>query len=272
LIFGAAGFPRLELVGAGIATVVSQAVGIAIFLWFVARAKRSSPIALRFADLLRARPFLREVVRISLPSIGERLVMNLALLAYFRVLADFGTAAIAAYTVGIRVLSFSWIPGIGFGTAAATLVGQALGAGQRDGARAAGWRATRAAVVAAVSLAIPCAFFRTPLARMFTDDPATIAALGPFLLCLALTQPFLQAHFTLGGAHRGAGDTFTPFVAAAVGNWGLRVPLAFLCAQVLQLDLVFVWYVLTLDHMARTGWLARSFARGRWWGRLDPSG
>jgi Na+-driven multidrug efflux pump len=212
------------------------------------------------------------VIRISLPSIGERLVMNLALLAYFRVLAGFGTAAIAAYTVGIRVLSFTWIPGVGFGTAAATLVGQALGAHDIDGARAAGWRTTRAAVIAAVCLGIVGASFRVPLAEMFTNDPATIAALGPFLLCLALTQPFLQAHFTLGGAHRGAGDTFTPFMAATVGNWGLRIPLAFLCAQVLHFDLVWVWYVLTLDHMARAAWLARSFARGRWWQKLEGSG
>jgi putative MATE family efflux protein len=271
LIFGALGFPRLELVGAGIATVISQGVGITIFLWAVLRAAPGSPIALRRRDIAGARPYLREVVRISLPSIGERLVMNLALLAYFRVLADFGTAAIAAYTVGIRVLSFSWIPGIGFGTAAATLVGQALGAGKLNDAKAAGWRSTRAAVAAAVTLGIVCALFRTPLAEMFTNDPATVAALGPFLLCLALTQPFLQAHFTLAGAHRGAGDTFTPFVAAAVGNWGLRVPLAVVCTQVLRLDLVWVWYVLTLDHMARTAWLARSFARGRWWQRIGGS-
>ena len=114
-----------------------------------------------------------------------------------------------------------------------------------------------------------CIAVREPLARLFTSDAEIVAALGPFLLCLALAQPFLQAHFTLGGAHRGAGDTFTPFVAAALGNWALRVPLACLAAFVFHADVVWVWYALLLDHMARTSWLALSFRRGRWRQKLS---
>jgi len=264
LIFGAFGLPRLELVGAGLATIASQIVGLICFLGVVALARRDAPIALRPSDFSRAGALLREVVRISLPSIGERLAMNLALLAYFRILAEFGTSAIAAYTVGIRVLSFSWIPGVAFGTAAATLVGQALGADDVEGARRAGWRATRVAIVCAILLGAACAFARTPLALMFSTDPPTVAALGPFLLCLALCQPFLQSHFTLGGAHRGAGDTWTPFVASALGNWLVRVPLAAVCAFALELPLVWIWYAMLLDHALRATWLARSFSRRGW--------
>jgi putative MATE family efflux protein len=262
------GFPRLELVGAGLATLASQLIGLALFLAAVARSRPDGPVALRPADFRAARPLMRDVVRIALPSLGERLAMNLALLAYFRILAGYGTAAIAAYTVGIRVLAFSWIPGVGFGMAAATLVGQALGSGRERLAREAGWRATRFSVVVAVLFGIVCALAREPLARGFTDDAATVAALGPFLLCLAFAQPFLQAHFALGGALRGAGDTFTPFVAATLGNWGLRVPLACLFSLVWELDLVWVWYVLLLDHAMRTAWLARSFHVGNWAQRL----
>ena len=119
----------------------------------------------------------------------------------------------------------------------------------------------------AIGIAIPlgalCALAREPLGRLFTDDPATIETLGPFLLCLALSQPFLQAHFALGGAHRGAGDTWTPFIAAAVGNWVLRTPIAFFLAFVLHTDVIWVWYALTIDHLARTAWLTWSFRRGR---------
>ena len=102
--------------------------------------------------------------------------------------------------------------------AAATLVGQALGAGDPQQARDAGWRATRFAVVVAIGFGIVCALARGPLARGFTDDAATIAALGPFLLCLAFAQPFLQAQFTLGGALRGAGDTVTPSTREATST------------------------------------------------------
>jgi putative MATE family efflux protein len=264
LIFGTLGFPRLELVGAGLATLGSQLVGLLLFGAAARRAPESSPLALRPRDLREARPLLREVVRLSLPGVGERLAMNLALLAYFRVLAEYGTVAIAAYTVGIRLLSFSWIPGTGFGAASATMVGQALGAGDPRAAARAGWHATRLAVGVALLLGALCVVARTPLARLFIDDAATVATLGPFLLCLALAQPFLQAHFALGGAHRGAGDTWTPFLAAAAGNWALRVPLAVLFAYVLELDLVWVWYALVFDHATRTAWLAWSFRRGSW--------
>jgi MATE family multidrug resistance protein len=264
LIFGALGFPRLELVGAGLATVASQAVGLGLFAAGVRRARPGSPLALRARDFTALRPRLAEVVRIAMPGVGERLVMNLALLAYFRVLSGFGPLAIAAYTVGIRILSFSWIPGTGFGTATATLVGQALGAGDPRAASRAGWRATRLALAVALALGSICAVARAPLARLFTNDAALVAELGPFLLCLAIAQPFLQTHFTLGGAHRGAGDTWTPLVAAAVGNWVLRVPLAVLFATVLGTDVVWVWYALVFDHLTRTLWLAWSFRRGDW--------
>jgi len=269
LIFGGLGFPRLELVGAGIASVVSQAVGIGLFVGVVLRAPVHSPVAVRARDFRRARGLRSEVVRLSLPGVGERLAMNFALLAYFRVLSSYGTAPIAAYTVGIRILSFSWIPGTGLGAAAATLVGHALGAGRVAEATRAGWRATQVAVAVALVLGGLGALIREPLARSFTDDPSVVAMLGPFLLCLALAQPFLQAHFALGGAHRGAGDTFTPFVAAALGNWALRVPLAFVCAFVFHTAVVWVWYALMFDHLMRATWLALSFRRGRWRQKLD---
>ena len=264
LIFGTLGFPRLELWGAGIATVVSQAVGLLLFVAVVARAERSSPIALGRADFSAARRLRGEVIRLALPGVGERLAMNLALLAYFRVLSSYGTVPIAAYTVGIRILSFSLIPGTGFGAAAATLVGQALGAGRVEVASQTGWRATRLSLGIAVVLGAVCIVVRKPLASLFTNDPAVLEALGPFLLCLALAQPFLQAQFTLGGAHRGAGDTITPFISAALGNWALRVPLAFVFAFVLEKDVVWVWYALLCDHLLRTAWLTWSFRRGRW--------
>jgi len=263
LIFGGLGVPRLGLVGAGLATLAAQALGLALYASILVTSKRDSPLALGRGDFRAAGTALREVARIALPGIGERLAMNLALLAYFRVLSVYGTVAIAAYTVGVRILAFSWIPGTGFGIAASALVGQSLGAQRPQEAMRVGWRATRLAIAIAVPLGAACALAREPLGRLFTDDPATIEALGPFLLCLALSQPFLQAHFTLGGAHRGAGDTWTPFIAATVGNWLLRTPIAFFLAFVLHTDVIWVWYALTIDHLARAAWLTWSFRRGR---------
>jgi putative MATE family efflux protein len=264
LIFGAGPFPRLELVGAGLATFLSQLIGLLLFITVVVRASGESPLALRPRDFAAARPLVRAVVRLAVPGVGERLANNLAMLAYFRVLSGYGSVVIAAYTVGVRLLAFTWIPGVAFGTAASTLVGQALGAGRRDAAVSAGWRANRLALVTSVVLGGACAAMPRFLAGLFTHDAALIDEIVPFMITLALVQPALQTHFALGGAHRGAGDTFTPFVAAAIGNWAFRVPLAFLFALVFDAPVLWIWLVILGDHVARAVWLAVSFKRGRW--------
>jgi putative MATE family efflux protein len=271
LIFGAAGFPRLELVGAGLATGVSQIVGVALFALVLARAPRGSPTAIGWEDLSRCRSLLGELVRIAIPGIVERLIMNFALLFYFGILGSYGTIAVATYTVGVRLLSFSWIPGIAYSQAVATLVGQALGAGDGDAAERAGWKAARLALGTAIVLGALGGLAREPLAGLFTQDAATIAALGPFMLCLALAQPFLQLHFTLGGVHRGAGDTWTPMVASTIGNWAFRIPLALLFAELLELPVVWVWMALIFDHLARALLLFRTFRRRAWQTGVAPS-
>jgi putative MATE family efflux protein len=265
LIFGYLGFPRLGLLGAGLATLISQAAGLGLYLWLMSRQQEDSPLFIRFRTLFRPQPLRAEVLRIAAPGIAERVVLNLGLLSYFWVLSNYyGTVAVAAYTVGVPLLSFSWIPGNGYAQACATLVGQRLGGGDPNGATATGKRAALLALATAVPLGILFALFRTPLARMFTDDLQVIAALGPFMLALAIGQPFLQLHFTLGGAHRGAGDTWTPLLGATIGNWLFRVPLACLFAIVLEWDVIWVWYALIVDHAARASLLLWSFRRGRW--------
>ncbi len=270
LIFGALGAPQLGLAGAGWATAASQLIGVGIYLVLMARQPADAPTAFRWRALFRRNAVVGQVIRVAAPGVAERVVLNLGLLSYFWVLSSYyGTVAVAAYTVGVPLLSFSWIPGNGYAQACATLVGQRLGARDPDGA----WRAGRQAAVLALCTAIPLGVIfgglRFPLAELFTSDRIVIEALGPFMLALAFAQPFLQLHFTLGGAHRGAGDTVTPLIAATVGNWVFRVPVACVVAIVLQADVVFVWYALIVDHVSRAVILGVSFRRGKWMTTLD---
>jgi putative MATE family efflux protein len=262
LIFGSLGFPRLELVGAGIATLLAQGVALA---GFVFAAYRSDPVMrVRMRDVRDAFPLLPEVTRIALPAVGERVILNVAIMTYFTVLGHFGSVAIAAYTIGTRLLSFSWIPGTGFSVAAATLVGHSLGAGEAKAAASAGWRAARLALGVSITLGLAFGLLRVPIARLFTTDQGVVEALGPFMLMLALAQPPMGVHFTLGGALRGAGDTWTPLVAAFLGNWAFRVPLSYIFAQGFDLSVTWVWAALIADHFVRAVWLTWSFWRGRW--------
>ena len=91
------------------------------------------------------------------------------------------------------------------------------------------------------------------------------------MLILAVAQPMMQVHFTLGGAFRGAGDTWTPLVGAAIGNWAFRVPLASLAASY-HMPLVWLWTALVFDHLARMVLLAFAFRRGGWKRRAMKKG
>ncbi|HLK37192.1 MAG TPA: MATE family efflux transporter [Polyangiaceae bacterium] len=265
LIFGAWGLPRLGLVGAGAATVAAHAVGLVLYV-AIARvlAREGLAVTFRWRDLLAGRQSASETLAVSLPTMGERLIMSLALLTYFKILSSYGTAAIAAYGIGVRLLSFSWAPGLGFGAAASTFVGQALGANDSRGARRVGYRSVRLALIVMCALGVAFFLFRRQLAGAFTNDPQVVEDLVPFMMMLAIAQPFMGSHFTLGGVLRGAGDTVTPLVGAAVGNWGFRVPLAWLFTRAFGHRLGWVWASLIADHFVRMTINAAAFVRGRW--------
>ncbi len=263
LIFGLAGFPRLGLVGAGLASVIAQLGGVTLYVALGRFGEREGAVLLPSRDGLTPAG-IRSVLRVAAPAMGERAVLDLALLMYFKILAQYGPGAIAAYAIGVRLLAFSWLPGIGFGVAAATLVGQALGASEAERARRAGWRSMTLALASMAVLGVVCAGLRDHLAHIFTHDAVIIEELLPFLLMLAVAQPFMGVHFTLSGALRGAGDTWTPLLGAAIGNWVLRVPLAWLAAHVLGLPVMWAWAALVADHVFRCGWTALAFRRGRW--------
>jgi putative MATE family efflux protein len=269
LIFGTPGFIEpLGVAGAGWATLGAQTVAALCFLFVLLRARPDSALGVRMRDFAQAPALIPQLLKVAAPGVGERLILQGAMLTYFSAVGTYGTFAMAAYSIGVRLLSFSWIPGNGFSQAAATIVGQSLGAGDLKRAERAARRAASLAVIVAVFMGILAALLDRPLAEAFTADPHTVEALIPFMMCLAVAQPFMQLHFTLAGAFRGAGDTWTPLIAAFIGNWGFRVPFAWLVTNVLHGELIWVWAVLMLDHVARALWLLGAFRRRDWKNRL----
>ena len=264
---GLFGMPKLGLVGAGLATFIAQLFSVWFFL-LASRRHAHPALRLSMRDLRVARPLLHEAYTVAWPAVVERFVMNAAMLVYFRFLGGYGVAAVAAYNVGVRILAFTWIPGLGLSVAAATLVAHALGASDAVSARRAGAIALRLGVGISIVLAGMFIVARVPIARCFSSDPAVIAALDPFILLLGIGLPFLVTHFTLAGALRGAGDTLTPLWAAALGNWVFRVPLGYLVAKVLGLPLFWVWSIMVVDHLARAAWLSWAFRHMDWHANL----
>ena len=204
-----------------------------------------------------------DVALVALPSMGERLIMSMALLTYFKLLSGYGTAAVAAYAIGVRLLSLSWVPGIAFGAAASAFVGQALGAGDSARARHIGVRSLAQASLVMGALGVAFLFLRNPLAAAFAGDARIAESLAPFMMMLAIAQPFMGAHFTLAGVLRGSGDTVTPLVGA--GDRQLGVPRSPRVARGAHGGgLVWVWAALIADHFARMMINGLAFVFGGW--------
>lgn len=205
----------------------------------------------------------RQLITIAAPSVLEQAIVQLAFLAFFAIVAHYGTVAYAAYGIGITLVAFSIVIGFGFGIATATLVGQQLGAGQTELAVQAVSRSLRMALAAMVFLSIVLAWTAEDLARFMIDDPEVIHLTVVFMYMIALAQPLMACEFTLGGALRGAGDTRFPLIATFCGIiLGRLIPaLTFLW---LGLSVYWIFSVMLLDYAIKAAMLTYRFRSRKW--------
>ncbi len=262
LIFGHLGLPALGVVGAAVATAISFSIGALLILLLLARGN----LVLRLsARGLRLRfDVIRRVLSVGYPAALENLLMQVGFYVYIVFASTYGTSAVAAYFIGVRILALSFLPGFGFSAAAATLVGQNLGANDPHRAERSGWESNRLAIYMMTAAGIVIFIAARPIAELFVDDAQVVADAVSFIRVLAAAQPLMAIDFTLAGALRGAGDTRFPLVTVFVGFYGCRLGFAWLAAFWLKLDLFWLWFALIGDYVARAllkGWRFRS---GRW--------
>jgi putative MATE family efflux protein len=205
----------------------------------------------------------RQVLSIGGPAVIEQGIVQLAFLAFFAIVAKYGTSAYAAYGIGISLVSFSIVIGFGFGIAAATLVGQQLGAAQPELAVKAGWRSLRMALIAMVALSGLLAYFAGDLARFMIDDPEVVRLTVAFIYIIALVQPLMACEFTLGGALRGAGDTRFPLLATFCGIILGRLIPAWIAAS-LGLSVYWIFAVMILDYGIKATMLIWRYKSRKW--------
>jgi putative MATE family efflux protein len=261
-IFGKLGFPALGVRGSSLATTVAFSFGVSFALSLVASGRLR--LRLRRADLRLRLHTVKRVLAIGYPTALEQLMMQLGFFIYLLFAARYGTDAVAAYFIGVRILALSFLPGFGFAAAAAALVGQNLGAGSARGAETSGWHAAWMAVALMSTTGIVFFLLAEPIARLFVDTPEVIAGTVAFIHMLAASQPFMAMDFTLGGALRGAGDTRFPLLTVLVAFYGCRLGMALLVVGVLHLSLVWLWASLIGDYIARASLKAWRFKQGAW--------
>lgn len=212
----------------------------------------------------------RQLVVIGTPAVLEQGIVQLAFLAFFAIVASYGTNAYAAYGIGISLVSFSIVVGFGFGIAGATLVGQQLGAGRPDLAEAAGWRSLRLALLTMGSMAVLQIIYARELAGFMIDDPQVIELTVVFIYMLAASQPMMACELSLAGALRGAGDTRFPLFSTFCGMILGRLLPAWLFLQ-MELSVYWIYSVMLADYSLKAALLLRRY-RSRAWLHLAAAG
>lgn len=205
----------------------------------------------------------RQMFVIGAPSVAEQGIVQLAFLAFFVIIAQYGTEAYAAYGIGITIVAFSIVIGFGFGIAAATLVGQQIGAGKPDQAVLAVSRSLRMALAAMTALSLLLAWAAEPLANFMIDDPEVVRLTVVFIYMIALAQPLMACEFAIGGALRGAGDTRFPLIATFCGIiFGRLAPaLVFL---LLDFSVYWIFSVMILDYALKASLLLHRYRSRKW--------
>ena len=250
LIYGKFGFPRLGVIGAAYAINISEAVG---FFYLLFRIVKIGALKFSKPDL---QLWLR-IWQVGYPVALERVAQQSGQLLYSKFILGFGTVAFAAHQVGIAIESLSFMPGAGMGIAAATLMGQSLGARKYRQARAGHTEAMRLALLVMGGMAVIFLLVPAPLMGLFTSDADVIREGSVFLRLVALAQIPLALSFVYAGSLRGTGDTFYVFLSTLLTMWGVRVFLAWIAADILHLSLYAVWGVFVIDWWVRAaafGW------------------
>ncbi len=256
LVFGLVGLPRLGVVGAALASAISEGVGAAWLLW---QARRRG----LFGDGRDAWNLMElpRILRVGMPAVGERLITHGMQLVFARIVISFGVAAYAAHQVGLSIESLSFLPGLGFAKAATTLVGQRLGARDPEGARLTARQTNLLAMGIMTAFGASFVLFPRPWVILFTSDPGVLGYSVPLLTIMGLLQPPLAVAMVTSGALRGAGETPVVLAAAIVGGWFVRLPLAYGLGVSADLGMAFVWTTMLLDWAVRCAIVSWRFRR-----------
>ncbi len=264
LVFGLGPIPRLELRGAALATSLARMLG-GIGAQLVLFSSRT-PIHLRPSHLLRWDwGLIGRLVRLSLPNIGETLISRLGFMLFTRILSSLGTVALAANQVAVRVESIAFMPAWGLATAAAALVGQALGAREEEMAQRGIRRALLMGNVAMVLLGAAFIGKGVAIVRIFGIQDAQLASSAATVVRIsALELCGLCSVMVLSGCLRGAGDTRTPMIVTLAGTVLFRVPVTYLFAISLNGGLKGIWLATAVDWSMRALIMFFFYIRGRW--------
>src|ERR1700741_4242180 len=262
LIFGWGPFPRLGVTGAALATFTGRS--IAVGYQFYRLLKGTERIRILTRQIRLHGKVLLRLIRVSLTGILQFAIAHTSWIGLVRIVSIFGAAALAGYTIAIRIVIFVILPSWGLSNAAATLVGQNLGAGHPERAEKAVWRTGLYNVIFLGAIGVVFIFFSEPIVRLFTHDPEGVP-LGSACLRIISYGNLGYAYFmVMMQAFNGAGDTITPTIVNFFGFWLFEIPLAYWLALPLHMRSNGVFFSIAIAESAMAAASAILFKQGRW--------
>ncbi|MEE8595361.1 MAG: MATE family efflux transporter, partial [Gemmatimonadota bacterium] len=261
LIFGLGPFPELGLTGAAVATTIGRGTGVAYQFWGFSRGRR---LRVEASDVRLDLGIVRRLLRISGGGVGQLLISQASYIGLIRILAGYGTAVLAGYVVAIRVVIFIIMPAWGLSNAAATLVGQNLGARKPERAERAvyvtgAWNMLFMAVITVLFVT-----FASEIIAPFIAEPESHASGTRALRIISYGYVFYAWGMVMLQAFNGAGDTATPTKLNFVIFWLFQLPLAWILARTLGFGPVGVYWAIAIAYSLSAVVGILLFRRGGW--------
>jgi len=262
LIFGIGPFPEMGVTGAAVATTIGRGIGVAYQLAYLFGGRGRLAFKSRHLRIVPA--LLKRMVVISIGGVGQFLITTASWIGIMRIVALYGSSAIAAYTIALRMIEFALLPAWGLGNAAATLVGQNLGAERPDRAERSAWRAAKYNAIFMTAVGI-CLILAAPaITSLFSSDPDVIRYGTSCLRILGVGYPMYAVGMIMIQALNGAGDTSTPSALNFLCFWLVQIPLAFWLAESATLGPDGVFLAIVISESLLTVLSVIMFRRGAW--------
>lgn len=262
LIFGLGPFPELGVTGAAIATNIGRGIGALYGFYLLAAGQGRFP--LRFRHLTLVPRVMLRLLRVSAGGVFQMIIATSSYIVLMRIIADYGSTAVAGYTIALRIVLFTLMPSWGLSNATATLVGQNLGAAQPDRAERSVWWAARCNLLFLVGIAIVFVALARPIVGLFTDDPEVLDYGAACLRIVSYGYGFYALGMIVVQAFNGAGDTDTPTWVNFVFFWLLQLPLAYALAHTAEMGPHGVFWAIAIAESLMAVASVALFRLGRW--------
>jgi putative MATE family efflux protein len=261
-IFGVSPIPGFGVEGAAIATTIGRSCGVLYQLYHLLNGKNL--IRLHIENIVVKWNIIWNLVKVSAGSTGQFLIGSGSWIFLMRIMAEFGEDVVAGYVFAIRVIIFAILPAWGMANAAATLVGQNLGAGQPDRAEKSAWRAAFLNMIFMVFITIMSFTVAIPALHFLTDNEVT---LRNGILCLqivSLGYVFYAYGMVISQSFNGAGDTSTPILISLFGFWFFQIPFAYLLSIILEIESIGVYTAIAVAESLMAVAAILIFKKGKW--------